>query len=428
MSQVEIGLSGLLVGSTAAAEAFLVLPAYVEECIHQVRYEVCPALRAIRQAIEARSLATSREEAAEYFKLPLNVANIVLGQPVAPSPRQASRGPEAAVSKDTTSEPHVPQAAVFIGKGSPAAKKSAYAPKQSKLQTFVIQPAALIQPGTQTSVASAQSPIKLAPQARVSTPAPPLHKPTAQVSSPTLTSKTTTESSTFPIKPVSISSPEYEERDHIESEQVRSLKEKINYLYNNGVKEAVITALYQLPPQLVHAWGNWTQLTTSKADTNRQLARQALEMLNSGCSHREVMTALKIKSPLKLHCLLGRFEVPKAYSAQQKQNSIHYAKMLRNLKRASEELSIPQKRIQKWVGGDDLLSDEDFMESGKGLKEDSQRLQFLEQYYLNGKSLSAVGQLTGELDKFKAITWVKEFEEKHFAKRKRQKTGEEVEA
>jgi transposase len=398
MSKQEIGLCALLTGSSSTSEAFEVLPAYVEMCVQEIRYEVSATLKAFREVVKRKAQETSNSQAAESFKLPLSVVDVVIGKTV------ASVQPDVVMTHPPQKPTEVmksPQKPVEVMK-SPQ-KPDRKAEFHQRAEETLIKLAALkkAEPpqAEQPKPTPSQEPKIAIKERRIS------ERPAKTSERPVKTSKAVCSSS--------------------ESEQVKSLRMKIGGLYRSGVKFAVIAALYKLPIALVHTWGDWTQLSPTKAEENRSLANSAKELIASGVAERDVMEALGIKNQKNYSYLMGRFEIPKSYSSEQKIASVDYTKLVRNVKKASEELEIPHKRLRAWANKDDLTSDEDFLSCGKGMKRDEERLRALEEYYLNNKSVSAAAKSIGQSDVYKIINWVTEFEKTCMSTpKKRQKLAE----
>lgn len=387
MSKQEVGLCALFTGSSTTAEAFGVLPAHVESCIQEIRFEVSPTLKALRDVIRSHALETDLAKTAELFKMPLSVLKIVVGQlpPASPALKPSAPASRAEVSK------------------SPRPKKPVELPVKKAAEL----PAKKAVEGAKKTAAQ-----KKAEEASVIPPVSEPHNAEAAVEkkAPKIAVKERTAPAATSLA---------------EADEVATLRKKINSLYTSGVKATIISALYKLPVQLVHTWGDWTQLPQAKADENRSLSNSAKDLLASGVHEREVMEALGLKNHKTYSYLLGNFEMPKSYSSDQKTSSVDYTRLVRNIKKAAEELDIPHKRLRSWVNKEDLSSDEDFLSCGKGTKKDEERLQALEEYYMNNKSVSAAAKKTGHIDVYKIINWVTEFEKNSLSTpKKRQKVAE----
>mmetsp|Transcript_74 Transcript_74/g.98 ORF Transcript_74/g.98 Transcript_74/m.98 type:complete len:390 (+) Transcript_74:71-1240(+) len=380
MSKQEIGLTALLAGSSATSEAFGVLPTHVEACIQEIRYEISPTLKAFRDVIKRKAQETDLAHTSELFKLPLSALQVIVGE--LPSKPVEVEKPKPQAAKKVEAPPKSPMK---------AAKKVAEAPKKSATVHKKAEEPAVVPQTIEHQRQQAEE--KKVPKVAVK------EKPARAT------------------VPAAQSVPE--------SESVVRLRQKISNLYKNGVKATVISALYKIPTPLVHTWGDWSQLPPTKADENRSLSNSAKDLIHSGVQEKEVMEALGLKNPKTYSYLLGRFDIPKSFSSEHKAASVDYTKLVRNIKKAAEELDIPHKRLRSWVNKEDLSSDEDFLSCGKGTKKDEERLKALEEYYLNNKSVSAAAKKTGIPDMYKIINWVTEFEKTCLSTpKKRQKTSD----
>jgi hypothetical protein len=212
--------------------------------------------------------------------------------------------------------------------------------------------------------------------------------------------------------------------ENSETKALQAIRRHVNELYNRGVKASILSTLYKLPTPLIHTWGNWTQLQGSKAEENRSMSNSAKDLLASGVSEHDVKEAIGIRSTKAYSNLLGRCELPKAFSSDIKRALVDYVKLIRNAKKVSDELEIPVKRIRGWASKVDLASDDELLEFGWGKKTDEDRLASIGEYYAMNKKVTAVSKKLGT-DPFKIIGWVTEFERSMASKRHKALEGEE---
>jgi hypothetical protein len=407
------------------------LPSQVEDCILEVRYEVSPALRALREVIRSKVADTDLTQTAQLFNLPLPVLNVVVGrdQQLLDLPRLSTQPAPVKPKKQAATLPERPrrQAATYPDKPTPQTETQPEKPKpQATTQPEKPKPQAVTQHEKPRPQAATQ-PEKPKPQSATQPEKPKPQAPTQpEKRKPVIKAASTQAADSHKAiiiddDPPSIA-PSAESSS--ETEALQAIQKHINELYNRGVKASILSGLYKLPTPLIHTWGNWTQLPAAKAEENRSLSNSAKDLLASGVSEHDVKEAIGIRSTKAYSNLLGRCELPKAFSSDRKRTSVNYVKLIRNAKKVSEELQIPIKRLRRWVNKTDLSSDDELLEFGWGKRRDEERLASIGEYYANKKKVTAVARKLGA-DAFKVIGWVTEFERSTTNKRHKALEGEE---